>query len=127
MDSVQNVIRWFEIPARDITRAKRFYEAIFEIQLQELSLANNLTMALFPAGKGTVGGALCEHKDFYRPGYEGPLVYLNANPDLDRVLKRVKANGGKVIIPKTQISAEFGYMGAFEDSEGNRVALHSEK
>ncbi|MCW8980376.1 MAG: VOC family protein, partial [Altibacter sp.] len=35
--------------------------------------------------------------------------------------------GGKIYQKKTQISEEHGYMGAFIDSEGNRVALHSQK
>jgi predicted enzyme related to lactoylglutathione lyase len=88
-------------------------------------LANNLKMALFPTETGTVGGALCEHPDFYHPGYQGPLVYLNGNPDLQIVLDRIPRFGGKVLVPKTQISEQYGYMAVFEDTEGNRLALHS--
>ena len=57
----------------------------------------------------------------------GPLVYLNAEPDLAIVLGRVERAGGKVTVPKRQISPEHGYMAVFIDSEGNRVALHSTK
>ena len=127
MNTFNNAARWFEIPAKDIARAKKFYEAIFETKLQELTLANNLKMALFPVEKGTVGAALCEHKDFYHPGHQGPLVYLNADPDLKNVLDRVIASGGRTLMPKTQISPEFGFMALFEDCEGNRIALHSSK
>ena len=125
MEKFKNAIRWFEIPAKDITRAKIFYEAIFQTKLQDLVLGNNLRMALFPTEEATVGGALCEHKDFYHPGHQGPLVYLNADPDLQPVLDRVNANGGKVMVLKRQISPEFGYMAVIEDSEGNRIALQS--
>ena len=125
MDKFRNAVSWFEIPARDIKRAKAFYEAIFDTTLQEMNLANNLKMALFPAEAGTIGGALCEHSDFYHPGPQGPLVYLNANPDLQKVLDRLKTKNAKIVVPKTQISPEIGYMGVFEDSEGNRVALMS--
>lgn len=52
-------------------------------------------------------------------------VYLNAGDDLGTVLARVEAAGGKVAVPKTQISPEFGFMGAFLDTEGNWVGLHS--
>ena len=127
MDKFKHAIRWFEIPAREIQRAKSFYETIFQMKLQDLTLANNLKMALFPVEAGTVGGAVVEHKDFYQPGYQGPLIYLNANPDLKPVLDRVASNGGKIIVQKTQISPEFGYMAVIEDIEGNRVALHSDK
>jgi predicted enzyme related to lactoylglutathione lyase len=53
------------------------------------------------------------------------LVYLNANPDVQRVLDKVEKAGGKIIVPKTQISPEYGYMAVIEDTEGNRVAFHS--
>lgn len=90
-----------------------------------MTLQNGLKMAFFPVEKGGVGSALCEHKDYYHPGHEGPLVYLSANPDLQQVLERVDNYGGAVIVPKTRISEEFGFMAVFEDCEGNRIALHS--
>ena len=122
---MHNAIGWFEIPAKKLARAKKFYEAIFKIKMQEMNLGNGLKMALFPVEPGTVGGAICEHKDFYHPGMQGPLVYLNANPDVEKVLKRIEKNGGKIFKPKTQISEEYGYMAVFFDTEGNRIALHS--
>lgn len=73
-----------------------------------------------------VGGALVYSDGFHTPSAtEGPLIYLNANPDVQIVLDRVASAGGRVIVPKTQISPEYGYMAAFIDSEGNRIALHS--
>ena len=33
---------------------------------------------------------------------------------------------GKVLIPKTHITDEIGYMAFFEDTEGNVVAMHSQ-
>ncbi|MGH2568517.1 MAG: VOC family protein [Bacteroidota bacterium] len=125
MHTFKHAVSWFEIPADDLQRAKKFYEAIFETTLNEMTLANNLKMALFPTEDGTVGGALCEHHEFYHPGHQGPLVYLNGNPDLQAVLDRVTKQGGKVLIPKRQISPDRGYMAVIEDSEGNRIALHS--
>lgn len=125
MHTFKNAVSWFEIPAKDLQRAKRFYEAIFDTKLQDLKLDNNLKMSLFPTEAGGIGGSVIEHKDFYQPGYQGPLVYLNANPDLQKVLDRVNKNGGKTLVAKTQITPEFGYMAVFEDCEGNRIALHS--
>lgn len=125
MRTFKNAVSWFEIPVRDITRAKAFYEEIFDITMQEMALANNLKMALFPTEQAGIGGALCEHHEFYHPGSQGPLVYLNGSPDLQTVLKRAERLGAKVLVPKTQISPEYGYMAVFEDCEGNRIALHS--
>ena len=61
------------------------------------------------------------------PGPHGPLIYLNAGPDVAPVLARVKANGGQVVIDKTLISDDMGYIGVFIDSEGNRVGVHSRR
>jgi predicted enzyme related to lactoylglutathione lyase len=123
----QSAVSWFEIPAADLARAKAFYESILAISFQELNLANGLKMALFPVDSDGIGGALAQYKDFYFPGNQGPVVYLNANPDLQTVLDRVEGAGGSILMPKTQISEENGYMALFQDSEGNRIALHSVK
>ncbi len=56
----------------------------------------------------------------------GPLVYLSVEGRLDDVIKAVKQNGGTVLVEKEQIGPD-GYRAVFLDSEGNRVALHSQK
>ncbi len=127
MKNMNGALNWFEIPVRDISRAQGFYEAIFGIRMQQMTVGNGLKMALFPVSSGTVGGALCEHENFYKPSHDGVLVYLNANPELQDVLDKVEDNGGRVVIARTQISPEYGYMSVFEDTEGNRVALRSMK
>jgi predicted enzyme related to lactoylglutathione lyase len=123
---MQNAISWFEIPTIDIDRAQKFYETIFTINMFPLDNAN-LKMRLFPIedqAKG-VGGAIV-HSDFHKPSpSDGPLIYLNANPDVQNVLDKVNAAGGKILVPKTQISPEYGYMAVVMDTEGNRIALHS--
>jgi hypothetical protein len=45
---------------------------------------------------------------------------------MDEVLEKVEQEGGKILMPKTQVSAEIGYMAFFSDTEGNKVALHSQ-
>ncbi len=42
------------------------------------------------------------------------------------ILERIKQNDGKVLLPKTSIG-EYGFVANFEDSEGNKVSLHSMK
>ena len=122
---LQSAIAWFEIPVTNMARAKKFYEAILDVTFQDLDLGPDHKMALFPVEPDAIGGALSLHKDFYFPGNQGPVVYLNANPDLQSVLDRIDGAGGKVTMPKRQISEENGFMAIFEDSEGNRIALHS--
>ena len=122
----KNAISWFEIPATNLDRAQKFYEAIFDITMTKLDL-ENLKMRLFPTeDEWGVGGAVCYSPNFYKPSAtDGPLVYLNGNPDLQIILDRIEKAGGKVLVKKTEISPDYGYMAIFQDTEGNRIALHS--
>lgn len=125
MNKDSNVLNWFEIPAADIARAKTFYKTIFGLgDMQEMEMMGN-QMAFFPAeeGNGKVSGALVMGEG-YIPTMDGALVYLNADPKMDAA-EKIEAAGGKMIMPKTHISPEIGYMAIFIDSEGNKMALHS--
>lgn len=125
MNKDSNVLNWFEIPVSDISRAKTFYTNIFGLkEMEEMEMMGN-KMAFFPAdqGNGKVSGALVMGEG-YKPTMDGALVYLNADPKMDAA-EKIENAGGKVIMPKTHISPEIGYMAVFIDSEGNRMALHS--
>jgi predicted enzyme related to lactoylglutathione lyase len=121
-----NAISWFEIPTTDINRAQQFYEAIFGIKMIPMDLPN-IQMRMFPIENPmNIGGALVYNSDFYKPSKsDGPVIYLNANPDVQNVLDKVEAAGGMIIVAKTEISPEHGHMAIFIDCEGNRMALHS--
>jgi len=124
---MDNAISWFEIPATDIDRAQKFYEAVFQIQMQPMDFGNT-KMRMFPIDdpmKG-VGGTLIDSGGFHKPSAtDGPLIYLNGNPNVQIFLDRVEAAGGKITLPKTEISPDYGFMAMFTDTEGNRIALHS--
>lgn len=125
---MKNAINWFEIPATDLPRAKKFYEEIFGFEMPELDIGDGLEIALFPVDEDTVGGAIIKHEEWYHPSdSKGPLLYLNANPDLQKVLEKVEKAGGEILIPKRIITEENGYMAVIKDSEGNRIALHSDQ
>lgn len=124
MSSGTNAINWFEIPAKDIAKAKKFYEQIFEIKMEEMEMPG-MKYAMFPYEpmKGKVSGGLAQ-SPMHTPGMTGSIIYLNANPDLQVVLDRVEKAGGKVTMPKTSIGQN-GFMAFFTDTEGNNMALHS--
>ena len=126
MDNTTNSLNWFEIPVLDLPRAKHFYQVIFSIHMEEMDLGK-MQMASFPAvmNSGKASGALVK-SEMHVPSADGIVLYLNANPDLEDVLSKVETNGGKVLIPKTQITPELGFMAFFMDTEGNKVALHSQ-
>lgn len=126
MDAQSNSLNWFEIPATDINRAKTFYETIFGIEMPVNDMMG-MTMAFFPQdqGNGKASGCLCK-SDMHKPSMDGAVIYLNANPAMDNVLERIPAAGGSVLMPKTHIDENIGYMAFFTDTEGNKVALHSQ-
>lgn len=125
MTNKENSLNWFEIPAADVKRAKKFYESVFGIQMHEQE-AMGMKMALFPSEdmNGKVSGSLVQGP-MHKPSAEGSKIYLNANPDLSSALAKVEKSGGKITMPKTKISDDIGYMAFFVDSEGNSMALHS--
>ena len=121
----KNVINWFELYVADFNRAKRFYEAILKVTMQEY-LCGESKMAVFPYdNKEGIGGALTEMAGC-APGGSGTLVYLNVEGDLDGVIDRVAKCGGSIIKPRTAIG-EHGFISIIKDSEGNVVGLHSMK
>jgi uncharacterized protein len=124
---MNNAISWFEIGTTDLDRATKFYETIFGISMIPMDLPN-IKMRMFPLDDmaSGIGGALVDSGGFHKPSAtDGPLIYLNGNPDVDNVLEKVEAAGGKVMVPKTEISPEYGFMAVIMDTEGNRIGLHS--
>jgi predicted enzyme related to lactoylglutathione lyase len=124
---MNNAISWFEIGTTDLERATKFYETIFDLKLNPLDLPN-IKMRMFPLDDmmNDVGGAIVHSGGFHKPSAtDGPLIYLNANPDVQNVLDKVESAGGKILVPKTEISPEYGFMAVIIDTEGNRVGLHS--
>lgn len=122
---MNNSVNWFEIPVENFDRANKFYSSILDAELHVQEMMN-IKMGFLPCDQGAVGGSICQGEG-YVPSDKGTVVYLNGGDDLNKVLNRVESAGGKVLMPKTQINEEIGYMAFFGDSEGNKVALHSYK
>lgn len=122
---MKNAINWFEIPVQNYERGIKFYETIFGFEMYRMPMGGN-EMAFFPCDREGVGGALV-YGNGYKPSADGTLVFLNGGDDLSTVLNKVEAAGGAIVVPKTQVTEEIGYFGIFIDTEGNKVALHSQK
>jgi predicted enzyme related to lactoylglutathione lyase len=118
-----NPVTWFEIPVANMTRAKAFYEFVFNLSL-ETHEVGFLLMAWFPMEDKGAGatGALVQAAS-YSPAREGVLIYFSVE-DIDATLERVTEKGGGLLQSKTGIG-EYGFVGYFLDSEGNRIGLHS--
>ncbi|MGZ5255967.1 MAG: VOC family protein [Flavitalea sp.] len=127
---LQNALNWFEIPVTDFSRAKKFYETIFDFQMPENQMGPaRMGFLLYDFQSGKVGGAIVHHPGFHLPSQTGSLIYLNCNPDLQVVLDKVDKAGGKVRQQKMSVSTEqpeLGHWALIHDTEGNRIALHSQ-
>jgi len=122
-----NALNWFEIPVTDTARARKFYETIFDIKMQTDNMMG-MEMTFFPyemqATNGKISGSLVKGP-MHKPSIDGAIVYLNANPSIQTVIDKVEKAGGKLLMPRTMISEQIGYMAFFADTEGNRMALHA--
>ena len=121
-------VGWFEIPVNDMDRAIAFYETVFDCKLNK-QVMGDFQMAWFPFSQNGKGaeGSLVYHKEFYETsGHAGSLIYFSSE-DCGVELARVENAGGKIQFSKRLIAPDIGYMGVFWDSEGNRIALHSQK
>lgn len=127
MTDKENSLNWFEISVTDINRATKFYETILGIKMHQEETMG-MKMAFFPYENmnGKVSGGLVQGP-MHKPSVDGAKIYLNGNPDLANALSKIEAAGGKIVMQKTKISDEIGFMAHFIDSEGNNVALHSNK
>ena len=124
MAKQMNAVGWFEIPVTDLERAIKFYESVFGVKLSRNEMGP-LKMAWFTWAEDAMGAAGSLVKaDGYTPSHAGTLVYMTVD-DIDKTLAGINANGGKTLLPRTAIG-EYGFIAHFQDSEGNRVALHSE-
>ena len=120
---MKNVITWFEIPANDIERAARFWETALSTKLKREDFLS-VPHAIFGTNDGTDGvrGAIVQNKD-QLPAAAGSRIYLGTN-DIEGVMSRTPAAGGKVVLGKTSIGPQ-GFFALIEDTEGNVVGIHT--
>ena len=121
-----NAVNWFEIPATDFERAKKFYAELLQLEITDVPMPQG-KYAIFPISmEGTGASGAIMQMEGFNPSAEGSIIYFYGGEDLSVPLARVEPAGGKIIIPKTDIG-ENGFFAQFIDTEGNRMALHSIK
>lgn len=118
---MSNFIKFFEIPAIDVSRAVNFYQTVFNLAINVHEFGHE-TMAMFPNNIGSISKA----EDF-KPCENGVLITFDGGSDLKKRLQLVVECGGAIIIDKTKIDAEHtGYFAVVKDTEGNRIGLYSD-
>lgn len=124
MDKVQH----FEIPADDVARARKFYEGVFGWRTSEFPISEMMYVGLHT-------GPVDDNNNWQEPGFinggmfqrnadipvQGPTVAITV-PDIEAALEKVKASGGAVVTPTTQIG-QMGLYAYIKDSEGNVIGV----
>jgi hypothetical protein len=120
---IDNPVRWFEIYVQDMTRAKQFYESVFQVKLEKLNTPG-LDMWAFPMQMERMGAAGSLVKmDGVASGGNSTLVYFGCE-DCAVEAARVVEFGGQIDRAKFSIG-EYGFAALVVDTEGNMIGLHS--
>lgn len=125
-----NAVGWFEIYVNDMSRAKNFYEGVFQKKLENLAnpatIEQDIQMWAFSGDMNKYGanGSLVKMPGF-PAGQTSVLIYFSCE-DCAVEEKRVSEQGGKVEKPKFSIG-QYGFISLVRDSEGNMIGLHSMK
>ncbi len=129
-----NPIVHFEIPADDVERAKAFYANTFGWKINEFEMPANSSTGgepyygvqtaevdekQMPTKPGTINGGLMKRQ---MPGQ--PFMNYISVDSIEEMLEKVKANGGEIKMPKTEIAPGMGWIAVFKDTENNMMGLH---
>lgn len=123
--NMKNIVSIVEIPTTEFSRAVKFYETLLDVKIEEVDMGGT-QMGVLPSDGETVNVVLVKGSD-YKPTTDGAVLYLNAGSDLQPTLDKVEPNGGRILVPKTEISPDMGFFALFVDTEGNKLGLHSMK
>jgi predicted enzyme related to lactoylglutathione lyase len=111
-------IVWFEIPADNIERAKKFYGSLFAWRFNKLPAAIADYWHIDTGGKNTSpdGGMMP------RMHPQQPITNYVSVPSVSKAAAKVEKLGGTVCKPKTAVPG-MGYFAICLDTEGNTFAL----
>ncbi|MGB3468235.1 MAG: VOC family protein [Cyclobacteriaceae bacterium] len=117
---MKNNLSHFAIYIDDMERAKNFYADLFDWSFNGYGADDFLQIKGSPEESEPPIGALQGRK--YSPikeritGFECSI----AVSDIEEIIKKIEANKGKIVMPKTEIP-HVGWLVKFLDTEGNIV------
>lgn len=120
-------VMYFEIPADDMERAKKFY-SIFDWQIQDWPMADGSVHVgarttevneetYVPLEPGAINGSIVERDQYSKT----PSVTVNV-PSIDEYIEKVETAGGKLVKPRTDVEG-MGFYAYVNDTEGNLLGL----
>ena len=107
-----------EIPAPDLEKAKKFYEEVFNWEIN-----SEMGMEGYWFFKTeNIGGAFSSS---LKPSTEGVAVILNVD-DVTGKTSDIKKAGGKIVQGRTEIGGGMGFYAYFTDINGNKLGIWSQ-
>jgi len=110
-------IVWFEIPADDLTRAKKFYGSLFGWKIEKFPGPMEYWHIDTGGGNDSPDGGLIK-----RQNPQHVITNYVGVPSVDKAAEKVKKLGGKICMTKTAVP-EMGYFVVCQDTENNVFAL----
>lgn len=126
-----NPVGWFEIYVQDMDRARKFYEEVFQVTLEDMADPTgaedgDMKMVAFPMSENGeapgASGALVQMEGF-ESGRNSTIVYFSSK-DCAVEEGRVESAGGRIHTSKSAIG-EHGFVALIFDVDGNMVGIHS--
>jgi hypothetical protein len=119
-------IAYFEIPADNIDRAKKFYNALLGWKIEPTkSMGDPAKMKVMQYQDVITGdaqeGTLSMGGMYKRQMKENIMAYAMVD-DLDKVLAKLEKLGGKIAVPKMEVKG-VGWTAVIMDTEGNTIGL----
>lgn len=123
---MDHTIIHFEIPAEDIERLRRFYSNVFGWKIKKEETMDYWMVQTvqtdsqgMPIRPGINGGMLKKQNP------EHKFTYYISVESIEEYGRKVEENGGKVIVPKTEIP-NIGWWALASDPEGNPFGIFQE-
>ena len=119
---MSNNVAFFAINADDVPRARKFYETVFGWGFEPWGPPNFYLIETGEQPVTSLHGALQERRELVRGqkmiGFECTISV----DDIDRTIRDIEANGGRLAAPKFHIPT-VGTIAYFFDTEGNVAGI----
>ncbi len=128
---MENTVVWADIPVTDLDRAMKFYGAVLQQEFQKVEGMDGIALLAPPPGfdPSQMQGPAPVSIDLVvvsdrKPSADGCTIYLNSSGEPEAMLERAAAAGGKILQPVADMGEMVGFVGFFQDTEGNRIGVH---
>ncbi len=118
---------WIEFPVKDLERAAKFYQAIFDCEYEAMDDGVRKIATIAQMSEDNPVGISLNQTANFEPSDKGAYVYLSTgDDDLSAALAKVEGAGGKALTEKIFMEGA-GYYATVQDTEGNVFGLYSPK